>query len=127
MGKAEETILQLQRKSGIARLTLNRPNRLNTIDLPMAHALLEAATVLADDDALRVVLIEATGNHFCGGGDLKSFAQTGPELPSHLRQVAIALHGACTLLADLNAPIVGAVRGAVAGAGFSLMCLADVV
>jgi len=112
---------------GIARLTLNRPERLNTIDLSVARALAEAALQLSGDPTVRVVLLSGAGPTFCGGGDLKSFAEVGHGLPDHLREVTTQLHAALAVLARLDAPIVAVVRGSAAGAGLGLVCLADIV
>jgi 2-(1,2-epoxy-1,2-dihydrophenyl)acetyl-CoA isomerase len=112
---------------GIGRLTLNRPDRLNTIDLAVARALDDAAHQLSHDGGVRVILLSGAGKTFCGGGDLKSFADIGEDLPAHLREVTIHLHAALTMLAQIDAPIVAAVRGSAAGAGLGLVCAADVV
>ncbi|HVV77200.1 MAG TPA: enoyl-CoA hydratase-related protein [Mycobacteriales bacterium] len=113
--------------NGIARLTLNRPDRLNTIDLSVAKGLAESALQLSADAGVRVVLLGAAGPTFCGGGDLKSFAAFGDDLPAHLREVTTHLHAAMTVLSRLDAPIVAAVRGSAAGAGLGLVCAADIV
>jgi 2-(1,2-epoxy-1,2-dihydrophenyl)acetyl-CoA isomerase len=112
---------------GLARLTLNRPDQLNTIDLPTATALLDAALACAHDSAVRAVLVEGAGKSFCAGGDLRSFAATGKALPGHLRDITAHLHAALTLLAGLDVPVVVAVQGAAAGAGLGIAALGDVV
>lgn len=124
---ATDTVLQLQRSAGVARLVLDRPDQLNTINLHMARSLREAARTLAAADDVRVVVLEGAGRNFCGGGDLREFGAMGSELPAHLRKVTEALHEACEVLTDLDAPLVAAVRGAAAGAGLGLACLADLV
>ncbi|HVT64993.1 MAG TPA: enoyl-CoA hydratase-related protein [Mycobacteriales bacterium] len=117
----------LEVADGVARLTLNRPDRMNTIDLNVARALAEAALQLDSRDDVRVVLLGGSGKTFCGGGDLKSFAEIGDGLPGHLREVTTHLHAAMTILSRIDAPIVAAVRGSAAGAGLGLVCAADVV
>ena len=111
---------------GIARLTLDRPDAGNGIDLAMAEALLGAALALADDPTVRVVLLTGAGKNFCVGGDLRSFA-TAPRLGHHLREVTAPLHAAIGTLARLEAPVVAAVQGSAAGAGMSLALGADLV
>ncbi len=112
--------------AGIARLTLNRPDAGNAIDFAMARELFEAATACSCDSSVRVVLLRANGANFCVGGDLRSFARQA-DLPHHLKEVTTYLHAAVSRLARLDAPMVGAVRGSAAGAGFSLACLCDLV
>jgi 2-(1,2-epoxy-1,2-dihydrophenyl)acetyl-CoA isomerase len=111
---------------GVAHLRLVRPEAANTIDLPTARALQEAVERLADDPAVRAVLITGAGRMFCGGGDLRAFSAEA-DLPRHLRAVTDALHMAVVRLGRLDAPVVAAVQGSAAGAGFSLACAADLV
>ncbi|HWC33583.1 MAG TPA: enoyl-CoA hydratase-related protein [Mycobacteriales bacterium] len=120
-----ESPVTLDIAAGIARLTLNRPERLNTIDLAVARELAAAALTLSGDPAVRVVLLSGAGPTFCGGGDLKSFAATGDDLPGHLREVTTHLHAALTVLTRSDPPVVAAVRGSAAGAGLGLVCAAD--
>lgn len=119
--------VRLSVADGIARLTLNRPERMNTIDLGVARLLGDAALQLSRTPDVRVVVLSGAGKAFCGGGDLKSFADFGEDLAGHLREVTTHLHAAMTVLARLDAPIVAAVRGSAAGAGLGLVCAADLV
>jgi 2-(1,2-epoxy-1,2-dihydrophenyl)acetyl-CoA isomerase len=118
--------LRCEVEGGIARLTLDRPDAGNGIDLAMAEALLAATLSLADDATVRVVLLTGSGKNFCVGGDLRSFA--GAErLGHHLREVTAPLHAAIATLARLPAPVVVAVQGSAAGAGMSLALGGDLV
>ena len=58
---------------GIAHIELNRPESANTIDMPLALALGEAATNAAEDDTVRAVVLSGAGARFCGGGDVAAF------------------------------------------------------
>jgi 2-(1,2-epoxy-1,2-dihydrophenyl)acetyl-CoA isomerase len=69
-------------EKGIATLTLDRPEQGNTIDLPMARALLEAALHCDDDDAIRCVVI--TGRGKLSAAAATSGASLRPETPSSL-------------------------------------------
>ncbi|MDX3452391.1 enoyl-CoA hydratase-related protein [Streptomyces sp. ME02-8801-2C] len=98
----------------------------NPIDLATARALLDAARECEKARA-RAVLLTGRGPSFCVGGDLKEFAALpGERLAGHLAAVTDALHGALRTLAGLDAPLVAAVQGAVAGAGLGLASAADV-
>ena len=116
-------------RDGVGHLTLQRPDAGNAIDLTMAQELLDAATRWSVDPMVRVVLLRGAGTRFCVGGDLRSFAGfTGSnDLPRHLLELTSHLHAAISRLARLDAPIVAAVQGSAAGAGFSLACSADLV
>jgi 2-(1,2-epoxy-1,2-dihydrophenyl)acetyl-CoA isomerase len=122
-----ETPLLFERDGAIARLTLNRPTFGNAIDVPMAKALMEAAIECDEDDAIRCVLITGAGRLFCAGGDVGAFATVGEAIPNLLKELTSYLHSAISRLARMNKPLVTAINGPAAGAGFSLAILGDVV
>ncbi|MFZ3572743.1 enoyl-CoA hydratase/isomerase family protein [Streptomyces sp. BH097] len=114
------------RGDGLARLTLRRGEAGNAIDLAMARGLLDAARA-CDKVGVRAILLSAEGRSFCVGGDLREFSTlTGDALAEHLTAVTEALHDALRTFAALDAPLVAAVQGAVAGAGIGLAAAADV-
>jgi 2-(1,2-epoxy-1,2-dihydrophenyl)acetyl-CoA isomerase len=109
-------------ENGVAHVRLTR-GRGNPIDLATADGLLAAARRCEHAGA---VLLTAAGPSFCVGGDLREFAAAG-DLRGHLDRVTGALHDALRIFAGLDAPVVAAVRGAVAGAGLGLVGVADLV
>jgi 2-(1,2-epoxy-1,2-dihydrophenyl)acetyl-CoA isomerase len=111
---------------GVARLTLNRPDAANAIDVSLARALAEATARLTEMDDLRVVLVTGAGDRFCGGGDVRAFA-TSDDIGATLDEVLSHLHPAVLGLAGLGAPVVAAVQGRAAGAGLALVAGADLV
>jgi 2-(1,2-epoxy-1,2-dihydrophenyl)acetyl-CoA isomerase len=111
----------------IARLTLNRPEASNAIDLALATALGEATAEIAATEGVRVVLLSGAGKRFCAGGDVRSFADSADALGDELAAVLAELHPAVELLAALDAPVVAAVQGSAAGAGLALVAGADLV
>ncbi|MFE6157312.1 enoyl-CoA hydratase/isomerase family protein [Streptomyces sp. NPDC056486] len=114
------------REDGLAQVTLRRGDAGNAIDLEMARGLLDAARACARED-VRAVLLTAEGKSFCVGGDLGEFSRlSGDALEKHLFAVTDALHDALRTFAGLDAPMVAAVQGAVAGAGIGLAAAADV-
>ncbi|MGW3126327.1 enoyl-CoA hydratase-related protein [Streptomyces sp. NPDC001076] len=109
---------------GVARVGMCRGSG-NAIDLAMAQGLLEAAQE-CEAARVRAVLLTGRGPSFCVGGDLKEFGALPVErLAGHLTDVTDALHRALRILAGLDAPLVAAVQGAVAGAGLGLAMAAD--
>jgi 2-(1,2-epoxy-1,2-dihydrophenyl)acetyl-CoA isomerase len=109
----------------VAHVTLNRPHRGNAIDLATARGLLAAATACREH-RVRAIVLRAEGRSFCVGGDLREFSTfAGDALAAHLTEVTAALHGALRTFATLDAPLVAAVHGAVAGAGVGLAAAAD--
>jgi 2-(1,2-epoxy-1,2-dihydrophenyl)acetyl-CoA isomerase len=110
---------------GLAHVTLRRGEAGNAIDLEMARGLLEAARACAREP-VRAVLLTGEGKSFCVGGDLREFSQlSGEALEKHLIAVTDALHDALRTFAAIDAPLVAAVQGAVAGAGVGLAAAAD--
>ncbi|WP_326672326.1 enoyl-CoA hydratase/isomerase family protein [Streptomyces canus] len=111
---------------GLARVTLRRGQAGNAIDLETARGLLHAARA-CERAAVRAVLLTGEGKSFCVGGDLREFSRlTGEALEKHLVAVTDALHDALRTFASIDAPMVAAVQGAVAGAGIGLAAAADV-
>jgi len=117
--------ITVRRFDGLTELVLSRPERRNAIDLETSRELL-AAVLDERTLASRCVLLTGAGEHFCVGGDLKSFAGRA-DLAEHLGSVTGYLHAAMSRLAAIPAPLVVAAQGHVAGAGLGLACLGDVV
>jgi 2-(1,2-epoxy-1,2-dihydrophenyl)acetyl-CoA isomerase len=111
----------------VARITLNRPNAANGIDLALGRDLMQVAIRCDEDPDVRAVLLTGAGKMFCAGGDLKSFASFGDDLPAALKELTVYLHAATSRLARMDAPLVVAVNGAAAGAGMSLAVAGDLV
>jgi 2-(1,2-epoxy-1,2-dihydrophenyl)acetyl-CoA isomerase len=112
---------------GIARLELNRPDAANAIDLDLATALADTVEELGRRDDVRAVLLTGAGERFCGGGDVRSFAEAGAELDARLSAIVSRLHIAVAGLGRLEVPVVVAVQGSAAGAGLALVAGADLV
>ena len=117
-----EPVLLLERHDGIARLTLNRPEAMNSIDLALAEALGDAGETCDADSSLRVVLLSGAGRMFSAGGDLRALAADPDICPVMVDH----LHRAIRAFARMDALVVVAANSA-AGAGFSLVTGADYV
>jgi 2-(1,2-epoxy-1,2-dihydrophenyl)acetyl-CoA isomerase len=116
----------LEVRDGVARLTLNRPDAANAIDLALARALADATRRVAADTGVRAVLLSGAGARFCGGGDVRAFA-AADDLAACLEPIVGALHEALESLAAIDVPIVAAVQGSAAGAGLALVAASDIV
>ncbi|MCB1631179.1 MAG: enoyl-CoA hydratase/isomerase family protein [Pseudomonadales bacterium] len=119
--------IEFTREAAIARITLNRPDSANGISLEMASELLQASLDCRHDDSVRAVVLGANGRMFCAGGDINGFASNATRLQSHLKELTLLLHAAISNLARMRAPLIVAVNGAAAGAGFSLALCGDLV
>jgi 2-(1,2-epoxy-1,2-dihydrophenyl)acetyl-CoA isomerase len=115
-----------ERDGAVARITLNRPDVGNALDIPMCRALLEAAIACDEDDGIRCVLLTGTGKLFCAGGDVAAFAGAGDSLPAFLKEITAYVHAAITRLMRMDKPVVTAINGAAAGAGVGLALLGDI-
>ncbi len=112
-------------RDGVAHITLNREKAANALNLQMCRDL-EAAALAAQEDALvRAVVIGAKGKMFCAGGDLPAMSEAGDDAPALLKRMTIHLHAGLSILSRMDAPVIAAVAGAAAGAGFSLVCATD--
>jgi 2-(1,2-epoxy-1,2-dihydrophenyl)acetyl-CoA isomerase len=113
---------------GIGRLRLNRPDAANGMSVELLRALCEAIMVCHGAAELRVVLLSGAGKNFCAGGDVRTFASKGEQLPDYIRQATAYLQNAVTGLLRLEAPVIASVQGfAAGGGGFGLVCASDLV
>ena len=119
--------LRFELADNVARVTFNRPDAANAMNLQMAKDLLEVGIECDENPEVRSVLLRSVGRMFCAGGDLASFAKAGDALPRNLKEMTVYLHAAITRLARGSAPVIAAVQGPAAGAGFSVACAADLV
>src|SRR5262249_48647961 len=115
-------------KDGVAKLTLNRPDRLNAMSGPMLDTLLEALPRLAEDPAVGVVVLSGAGRGFCAGGDVKAMAEGREFGGTTLEEKAQALRSRMEVsrwLHEMPKVTIAMVRGAAAGAGLSLALACD--
>jgi 2-(1,2-epoxy-1,2-dihydrophenyl)acetyl-CoA isomerase len=111
--------------SGVARITLNRPEASNALNLELLAELHEALTASAD---ARVVLLTGAGKNFCAGGDVKAFFAQEDRLPEYIQEATARLNDCARALIGLRAPVVTAVQGwATGGGGIGLVCASDLV
>lgn len=124
---ADYQTLVFEKANGIAKITLNRPEAANGINMLLAEELMDAAIRCEDDAGVRAIIITGNGKMFSAGGDLKSFAAFGDEIAIKLKELTVYLHSAITRFARMDAPVIVAVNGIAAGAGFSLAVAGDMV
>jgi 2-(1,2-epoxy-1,2-dihydrophenyl)acetyl-CoA isomerase len=120
--------IRFETSGGIARITLNRPDRLNSFTTKMHGELREAlAQVSADRDA-RVVLLTGEGRGFCAGQDLSDRAVAPGDEPVDLgASIAENYRPLVLALRNLALPVVCAVNGVAAGAGANIALACDIV
>lgn len=123
--------LQFERRENVAHVTLNRPDKLNALNLALIEDLRAAAAAIEADLDIRAVLLTGAGRGFCSGADLMgndllNDAQLtrgqniGASLRDHFNPMVNAWY-------QLRVPVVVAVNGVAAGAGMSLALIGDIV
>ena len=123
-----ETII-LERKEGIGYLTLNRPDRANTISFQLMREVVSAMDEVEADSEYRVVILTGAGKHFCGGADLRDFAQRAREQRSEQNpadQPAMPRRDLFSALEESRVPVIAAINGAAMGGGCEIALACDV-
>ncbi len=107
---------------GIVTLTLNRPDKKNALSIALRDEMSDTFDGLADDDAVRVVIVTGAGSAFCAGFDLSEFADPDPAHQQRLWDSSDRFHHR---VLRFPLPVVAAVNGAALAGGFDLAVLAD--
>ncbi len=129
MSTPELKTMRIEIDGEIGTLTLDRPDAFNAMSPEMIGEMIVAFAWLADRAPLRALVVTGAGKAFCAGGDVNWFrkgVESGDfDLPSDVRRGAEALHQAIVDLRRIPYPVIGAINGPAAGAGFSLALACD--
>ena len=109
---------------GMARLTLNRPSRLNAFNADLAHAWRDATIEATTRDDVQAVLIDAAGPAFCAGGDVLDMATTMGS-GSEITALAEVINTGIRALVESAVPVVTAAHGTTAGGGLGILLSGD--
>lgn len=112
--------------AGYRQMTLNRPDRLNALNVEMCDALMAALAEAEADPECRAILITGAGRGFCAGQDLAAVA-VSENGPPDLKALLDRYNGLVRKLRGLEMPVVCAVNGVAAGAGANLALACDIV
>lgn len=126
--------IKLEVESGVAIITLNRPQKMNMYDVAMRRELLVAFDRTDANDAVRAVIVTGAGSVFCAGADVSGGASAfDPVARGDADQDRVIVNGlirdgagqvALRIFRSLK-PVIGAINGAAAGAGASISCAFD--
>jgi enoyl-CoA hydratase len=133
---AYETII-LDHKDGIGYLTLNRPERANTISFQLMHDVVSAMETVENDPQYRVVIVTGAGDrHFCGGADLRDFAERARERAKANSEAGGKRQGGghfvsprrdlFSALEESRVPVIAAINGAAMGGGCEIALACDI-
>ncbi|MBL7209758.1 MAG: enoyl-CoA hydratase/isomerase family protein [Dehalococcoidia bacterium] len=117
----------VEKKDGIAIITLNRPDKLNAVNVEMRLDFLNALDELEIDDEVRVVIVTGAGRAFCAGADISTFEVDATKI----RRNFLNLKREPQRILSFEKPIIGAINGVAAGEGsqwllqFDLMVASD--
>lgn len=124
----EYETLVVEEKDGVAWIRMNRPDDLNALNMTMARELCRVTTRCTTEKSIRAVVLTGSGKGFSAGGDVKGMHRTLQEegrADLFLRELALHLHSFVSEIVRMPKPVVAAVNGIAAGAGFSMSLACD--
>ena len=121
-----ETIELETDERGIARLTLNRPQKHNALSAQMIAELTQAGQLLADNSAVRVVVLSSRGPTFCAGGDLGWMQDQMAKDRAGKMEGSRALAAMLGTLNSLPKPLIARVQGNAFGGGVGMLSVCDI-
>ena len=117
----------VERTGAVATMRMNRPDRMNAYDFEMGKELLEATSALGADPGVRCIVLTGTGKAFSAGGDVSLMGSFREEAVASFLSLTVRLHAFIASLRRCPKPVVSAVNGVAAGAGFSMALAGDLV
>ncbi len=114
-------------EDGLARITLTQGERGNSMDGTLCRNMADLSVELSCRDDVRAVLLTAEGKYFSVGGDINNFMMDLSQLPRTIKAWTAQLHAAIARFQRMNAPVVCAVHGDVAGGAVSLVAMSDIL
>ena len=117
----------VERQGAVATLRMNRPERMNAYDFEMGDALLSSLGGLATDPEVRCIVFTGAGKVFSAGGDIVMMSGMKEESAHRFLELTVRLHAFVASLRRCRKPVLSAVNGVAAGAGFPLALAGDIV
>jgi len=121
----EYSFLNFELTDGVAVITLNRPDKLNSFNEGMAYELQEVLDVCMENEAVRAVLLTGAGRGFCAGQDLAE--AVAPDSAFIEEHVETKYNPIVRRIRGIEKPVIAAVNGVAAGAGANLAFCCDIV
>ena len=111
----------------VATVTLDRPERHNSLVPELLRELLDAIAACESDAGVRVIVLRAAGRSFSTGGDLRGFRQHHDEIAVYAREIVGLLNETIIRLYDCRVPVIAVVNGQVTGGAIGLVLASDIV
>ncbi len=111
----------------VAKIVLNRPEKLNALTVDMRQSLCDNLARLRFDDAVRVVIVTGAGRAFCSGADVERMAGQPHDLRADRERMQRGGHAFIRALHAIEKPVIAAVRGPAVGIGWSIALACDLV
>lgn len=111
-------------EDGLARITLNRPERLNAFSADAAHTWAELTREAVSRDDVGAIIVDAAGRAFCAGGDVREMAE-GMDTGRALTALAEVINSGIRALTESAIPVVAAAQGTTAGGGLGILMASD--
>lgn len=121
----ENTPILVNIAEGIATITLNRPDAMNSLNQEMVDGLIQALQDVRNDSSIKTVVLTGCGKAFTAGGDLGYLASI-PD-PITARTFISSVGQIVTLIMTMEKPVIAMVNGVAAGAGFNLALACDII
>ncbi len=121
------SVLLFDREGPLVTLTLNRPDRLNAVNVELHEALAKAWDDIEGDDSIRAVLLTGSGRGFCPGQDLSDRDPESGEIPDLGHTLDTYYNPLIRRMRAWTKPKIAAVNGVAAGAGVSIALACDIV
>lgn len=119
--------LQASRRDNTLILTISNPGARNALHPDMYAAAIETLTTAERDDSIRAVVLTGADGFFCSGGNLNRLLENRSKEPAIQAQSIDQLNGWIEAIRDCPKPVIAAVEGVAAGAGFSLALACDLI
>jgi 2-(1,2-epoxy-1,2-dihydrophenyl)acetyl-CoA isomerase len=122
--KETKVTIRVETKNGVAKVIIDRPERLNALNETMKDQLLAAFHGFAHDDAVRAVILCGADKAFCSGADVSTMSE--PDVLAGRKRLLFA-HAIIRSISHLEKPVIAAVRGHAVGIGWSLAMACDYI
>src|SRR5664280_929080 len=120
-----DELIEVRQHENVVEIALNRPKAFNAFNLEMVSELANVLIRLSTDSSVKGIALTGRGKAFCAGGDLKWAVNFSEKPGSSFHKLAAQLNLAVVEIRRMNKPVVAAINGPAAGAGFALALACD--